>query len=273
MTGGRQEGTSYFGRRKGISAQQPTTVRYPSLFTNGFASILSVEDSSSEIALRTSSNQNMVTFQNLTSTQQNLTTYSDVPFIGRRRLRTNPKDAQILHDEVPVEPVLGQLVPSIDESAQEIRRMKENINLSAVNCQIVPLDREGDVRDYASMIEGPQSPKPGGGRVISSARGGAVSKTNDDSQDSERLTSKTHRLKVLEGLDKDPQPLQKFMNPDDVKKDQSVGNCLICYESYPDAVILECGHGGLCYQCAVEMWKKADECFLCRKVTHPRHTL
>lgn len=47
---------------------------------------------------------------------------------------------------------------------------------------------------------------------------------------------------------------------------QSVASCLICYEKQPDAVLMECGHGGLCYDCAIDIWKKNGECYLCRKV-------
>ena len=29
---------------------------------------------------------------------------------------------------------------------------------------------------------------------------------------------------------------------------------------------MDCGHGGICYECAVEIWKKNNECYLCRNV-------
>ena len=29
--------------------------------------------------------------------------------------------------------------------------------------------------------------------------------------------------------------------------ERSVQNCLICYDKPPDAVFMECGHGGICY--------------------------
>eukprot|EP01017_Pseudomicrothorax_dubius_P040609 TRINITY_DN6379_c0_g1_i2.p1 TRINITY_DN6379_c0_g1~~TRINITY_DN6379_c0_g1_i2.p1 ORF type:complete len:646 (-),score=113.34 TRINITY_DN6379_c0_g1_i2:128-2065(-) len=47
--------------------------------------------------------------------------------------------------------------------------------------------------------------------------------------------------------------------------DQSVANCLVCFEKAPDAVVMNCGHGGLCYECAVDIWEKAEDCYLCRK--------
>ena len=42
--------------------------------------------------------------------------------------------------------------------------------------------------------------------------------------------------------------------------------CLICFSNPPDSVIMDCGHGGICYDCAVEIWKKSNECYLCRNV-------
>ena len=28
---------------------------------------------------------------------------------------------------------------------------------------------------------------------------------------------------------------------------------------------MECGHGGTCYNCALDLWKTTGECYLCRK--------
>ena len=27
---------------------------------------------------------------------------------------------------------------------------------------------------------------------------------------------------------------------------------------------MDCGHGGVCMQCALDLWKKNSECYLCR---------
>eukprot|EP01017_Pseudomicrothorax_dubius_P004065 TRINITY_DN10732_c0_g1_i3.p1 TRINITY_DN10732_c0_g1~~TRINITY_DN10732_c0_g1_i3.p1 ORF type:complete len:155 (+),score=20.21 TRINITY_DN10732_c0_g1_i3:64-528(+) len=40
--------------------------------------------------------------------------------------------------------------------------------------------------------------------------------------------------------------------------------CCVCYCAEPDGVFLECGHGGLCFECALGIWEKVDECYLCR---------
>jgi len=41
--------------------------------------------------------------------------------------------------------------------------------------------------------------------------------------------------------------------------------CYICFERAPNAVFMKCGHGGVCYECAIESWKKADTCLMCRQ--------
>ena len=61
----------------------------------------------------------------------------------------------------------------------------------------------------------------------------------------------------------------------------AVQTCLICFDNGPDAVFMECGHGGrnyyryvlltfllgVCYECSLEIWKTTAECYLCRKVS------
>lgn len=52
---------------------------------------------------------------------------------------------------------------------------------------------------------------------------------------------------------------------------ESMNNCIICFENIPDAVFMECGHGGICYECSLELWKTTGECYLCRNVIIPSH--
>ncbi|CAD8100175.1 unnamed protein product [Paramecium sonneborni] len=46
---------------------------------------------------------------------------------------------------------------------------------------------------------------------------------------------------------------------------QSNSKCIICCENPSNAVLMTCGHGGICYQCAIQMAQKSKECFLCRQ--------
>ena len=40
--------------------------------------------------------------------------------------------------------------------------------------------------------------------------------------------------------------------------------CLMCFDGEPDAVIMGCGHGGVCYDCVLKSWEKKDKCYMCR---------
>jgi hypothetical protein len=43
-----------------------------------------------------------------------------------------------------------------------------------------------------------------------------------------------------------------------------IEQCFLCCEKYANAVIMNCGHGGICFDCALNMQKEAKSCFLCR---------
>lgn len=40
--------------------------------------------------------------------------------------------------------------------------------------------------------------------------------------------------------------------------------CRICCMNNANTVLVNCGHGGVCYDCAVIAGKKKDQCFECR---------
>lgn len=69
----------------------------------------------------------------------------------------------------------------------------------------------------------------------------------------------------------------------DIDKGTLIHKCCICFDKIGDAVLMECGHGGfsllfkylflyffrylgICYDCAIKLWKKAGACFMCRTV-------
>ena len=49
-------------------------------------------------------------------------------------------------------------------------------------------------------------------------------------------------------------------------EDENNGLCYICFTSSADAVMMECGHGGVCYDCAVEFLIKKGFCMECRGI-------
>lgn len=52
----------------------------------------------------------------------------------------------------------------------------------------------------------------------------------------------------------------------ETKRSEAGTVCSICYFNPPDAVY-DCGHGGLCYQCSLDIWKKGGCCPYCRQVS------
>jgi hypothetical protein len=41
-------------------------------------------------------------------------------------------------------------------------------------------------------------------------------------------------------------------------------NCSVCIDKAADSVMMPCGHGGLCNECAIMMWQRTESCYLCR---------
>eukprot|EP00826_Nyctotherus_ovalis_P005198 TRINITY_DN11166_c0_g1_i7.p2 TRINITY_DN11166_c0_g1~~TRINITY_DN11166_c0_g1_i7.p2 ORF type:complete len:190 (+),score=30.11 TRINITY_DN11166_c0_g1_i7:1337-1906(+) len=42
-------------------------------------------------------------------------------------------------------------------------------------------------------------------------------------------------------------------------------NCALCFDKATDAVLMECGHGGICFCCARKLLRLHKSCPLCRK--------
>ncbi|OMJ75518.1 hypothetical protein SteCoe_25334 [Stentor coeruleus] len=42
--------------------------------------------------------------------------------------------------------------------------------------------------------------------------------------------------------------------------------CTICCTNEADGIFMHCGHGGICFECACQMWKKTKKCHICRGV-------
>lgn len=58
---------------------------------------------------------------------------------------------------------------------------------------------------------------------------------------------------------------RSIKTPTKDKANESVANlCGVCFSMEPDSVFMKCGHGGICYECAVDIWKSTGECYLCR---------
>ena len=54
----------------------------------------------------------------------------------------------------------------------------------------------------------------------------------------------------------------------EVKEEQNEQLCYICYIEAPDAVMYECGHGGVCADCAIKIIQSRGQCMQCRQETN-----
>lgn len=52
---------------------------------------------------------------------------------------------------------------------------------------------------------------------------------------------------------------------DSIKLSESYFLCNVCYVGESDSVFMECKHGGVCLNCAYDIWNTSNECYLCRE--------
>ena len=50
-----------------------------------------------------------------------------------------------------------------------------------------------------------------------------------------------------------------------VDADDDGGLCTICFTGAINTVLLDCGHGGICLDCAIDAMKKNNTCPFCRQ--------
>ena len=58
------------------------------------------------------------------------------------------------------------------------------------------------------------------------------------------------------------EPTLEVLSP--TAKDSIDKICEMCCERLCNAVVMDCGHGGICYECSLEMWKSVGHCHMCR---------
>lgn len=78
------------------------------------------------------------------------------------------------------------------------------------------------------------------------------------------MSSARYRYTVTQG-DVEDEPKQEVdipQLPDDALDDDSL--CTICYSQKSNTVLLDCGHGGICIDCATDTMKKNNHCLFCR---------
>lgn len=59
--------------------------------------------------------------------------------------------------------------------------------------------------------------------------------------------------------------IDKSVVKDPIDMSESYFLCNVCYASESDTVFMDCKHGGVCLDCAYDIWNSTGECYLCRE--------
>jgi len=61
--------------------------------------------------------------------------------------------------------------------------------------------------------------------------------------------------------------IQKKEEKDSGRQDQEEGynSCYVCFENPCNAIVMNCGHGGVCFECALKFIKRKSQCMECRQ--------
>ena len=68
---------------------------------------------------------------------------------------------------------------------------------------------------------------------------------------------------ILEWMDRDDTPVTVGIPPAQPSPEGG-RNCTICFENPANTVFMPCGHGGICEECSLDVWKKNGNCPFCR---------
>jgi len=76
----------------------------------------------------------------------------------------------------------------------------------------------------------------------------------------DKLSLSENDIKIVSKIDE----YKKSLAPKAEVADDFENLCFICAEKEPNAIFLDCGHGGVCYECAQKEWKERNKCMTCR---------
>ncbi|CAK62717.1 unnamed protein product (macronuclear) [Paramecium tetraurelia] len=138
----------------------------------------------------------------------------------------------------------------------------------------IPKGREKYVRDSINGSPEPKQSQKGHKRAFSSQGVGSEVLQESDFKIVEKQQSVINQVnsnRTRSQVEKKRSNSQLIT----IARDESIQNqkldisqtsnvCIVCYERGPNAVFMNCGHGGTCYQCALDIWKQKMECYLCR---------
>lgn len=91
----------------------------------------------------------------------------------------------------------------------------------------------------------------------------SIDKVNN--MDSSRSISKSFSPRGREDVEK---MVDKLMNKLPESKVENPTECMMCFTKEANTIFQPCGHGGVCFDCAIEIMKNGNiECHYCRGVT------
>lgn len=62
--------------------------------------------------------------------------------------------------------------------------------------------------------------------------------------------------------------MSKLIDREDIKNEIK-NECMMCYQKAPNTIFQPCGHGGVCFDCSIEIMKNGNiECHFCRGVKY-----
>ncbi|EAS04519.2 zinc finger, C3HC4 type (RING finger) protein (macronuclear) [Tetrahymena thermophila SB210] len=93
-----------------------------------------------------------------------------------------------------------------------------------------------------------------------------ISVENANQQADKKITEEQQNPNNQEQKTEIKQESNKTSTPQNQQiKEEEEQNCLICFQNSQDSVFMNCGHGGICYDCSLDIWKITGECYLCRE--------
>ncbi|CAK75025.1 unnamed protein product (macronuclear) [Paramecium tetraurelia] len=145
----------------------------------------------------------------------------------------------------------------VSEPQVHIPKIVKRISKTYFGFEDLPTDKKSETQL--------SSKKPSHHKALSSQ----IQRCSDDQNEKIKLSSLINiklsgRQRSIADLENNSQDIKQQVNVPSSISLSSINSCCICFENEPNALFMQCGHGGVCYNCAIDLWKNKEECYLCR---------
>jgi len=65
--------------------------------------------------------------------------------------------------------------------------------------------------------------------------------------------------------EKEKQDLNSSFGRQNQNQEEGYNSCYVCFENPCNAIVMNCGHGGVCFECALKFIKRKSQCMECRQ--------